>query len=144
MNECGKIIFLWCSCSALIWLPTKNLVLYFFCVCVWTLLLCSGKCLLVTDYCIWLNLPIITCRTASYSCAVFILCTVSAILRFARSSECNLLPLITHTCNVSEGIVELGDHFVFRYFLPKAFLFAFFGKNKSLRSNSKWLKTVYT
>jgi len=29
------------------------------------------------------------------------------------------LPLITRTCNVSEGIVDLGDHLVFRYFLLK-------------------------
>jgi len=31
------------------------------------------------------------------------------------------LPLITRTCNVSEGTVDLGDHLAFRYFLPKAF-----------------------
>jgi len=47
------------------------------------------------------------------------------------------LPLITRTCNISEGIVgdhlvfRYGDHLVFRYFLPKAFLFAFL-VNKSL------------
>jgi len=26
------------------------------------------------------------------------------------------LPLITRTCNVSEGIVDLGDHLVFHYY----------------------------
>jgi len=41
------------------------------------------------------------------------------------------LSLITCTCNVSEGIVDLGDHLVFRYFLPQAFLVTFL-VNKSL------------
>jgi len=46
------------------------------------------------------------------------------------------LPLITHTCNVSESVVDLGDHLVFRYFLPKAFLFVFFvNKSLNLKSN---------
>jgi len=46
-----------------------------------------------------------------------------------------ILPLITHTCNVSEGtgIVDSGDHLVLRYFLPKAFLLAFL-VNKSERN----------
>jgi len=46
------------------------------------------------------------------------------------------LPLIKHACNVSEGIVDLGDHLVFRYFLPK-FLFVFL-VNKSLNCISVW------
>jgi len=45
------------------------------------------------------------------------------------------LPLITRTCNVSEDIEDLGDHLVFRYFLPTAFLFAFL-VNKSLNLES--------
>jgi len=40
---------------------------------------------------------------------------------------------LTRTYNVSEGIADLGDHLVFRYFLPKAFLFAIL-VNKSLKS----------
>jgi len=46
------------------------------------------------------------------------------------------LPLITRDCNVSAGIVDLGDYLVFHYFLPKAFLFAFL-VNKSLNLTSK-------
>jgi len=42
---------------------------------------------------------------------------------------------VIHSIVCSEGIVDLGDHLVFRYFLPKAFLFAFL-MNKSLNLES--------
>jgi len=53
--------------------------------------------------------------------AIFIPRIVSAIV--IHSIVCmQFLPLITRTCNVSEGTVDLDDHLVFRYFLPKACL----------------------